>query len=72
MKQTSALHLCLHAAFWDATRAFMLLSILSSFAGIILGLTTYSSSSRSTRARSAGIALLIAGKCSRLEGVGGP
>ncbi|XP_028566927.1 lens fiber membrane intrinsic protein-like [Podarcis muralis] len=48
-------------AFWDATRAFMLLSILSSFAGIILGLTIYSSSARSTRTRSAGITLLIAG-----------
>ncbi|KAL8183976.1 UNVERIFIED_CONTAM: hypothetical protein K2H54_002603 [Gekko kuhli] len=48
-------------AFWDATRAFMLLSILSSFAGIILGLTAYSSSVRSTRTRAAGITLLIAG-----------
>ncbi|XP_053134839.1 lens fiber membrane intrinsic protein-like [Hemicordylus capensis] len=48
-------------AFWDATRAFMLLSILSSFAGIILGLTAYSSGARSARIRSAGIALMIAG-----------
>uniref|UniRef100_A0A8D0GQ83 Lens fiber membrane intrinsic protein n=1 Tax=Sphenodon punctatus TaxID=8508 RepID=A0A8D0GQ83_SPHPU len=48
-------------AFWDATRAFMLLSILSCFAGIILGLTAYSSSARSSRTRSAGVTLLIAG-----------
>ncbi|XP_074837347.1 lens fiber membrane intrinsic protein-like [Carettochelys insculpta] len=48
-------------AFWDATRAFMLLSILSCFAGIILGLTAFSSSARASRARSAGITLLIAG-----------
>ncbi|XP_019353157.1 lens fiber membrane intrinsic protein isoform X2 [Alligator mississippiensis] len=48
-------------AFWDATRAFMLLSILSCFAGIILGLTTFSSSARLTRTRMAGITLLIAG-----------
>ncbi|XP_072839910.2 lens fiber membrane intrinsic protein [Pogona vitticeps] len=47
-------------AFWDATRAFMLLSILSSFAGILLGLTAFSSSARSTRTRSAGITLLVA------------
>lgn len=51
----------LSAAFWDATRAFMLLSILSCFAGIILGLTTFSSSARLTRTRMAGITLLIAG-----------
>ncbi|XP_025070240.1 lens fiber membrane intrinsic protein [Alligator sinensis] len=49
------------SAFWDATRAFMLLSILSCFAGIILGLTTFSSSARLTRTRMAGITLLIAG-----------
>ncbi|XP_054855628.1 lens fiber membrane intrinsic protein-like [Eublepharis macularius] len=48
-------------AFWDATRAFMLLSILSSLAGITLGLTAYSSNARSTRTRAAGITLLIAG-----------
>ncbi|CAM2112736.1 lens fiber membrane intrinsic protein-like [Caretta caretta] len=48
-------------AFWDATRAFMLLSILSCFAGIILGLTAFSSSARASRTRSAGITLLIAG-----------
>ncbi|XP_044305151.1 lens fiber membrane intrinsic protein-like [Varanus komodoensis] len=49
-------------AFWDATRAFMLLSILSSLAGIALGLTAYAgSSTRAARVRSAGITLLIAG-----------
>uniref|UniRef100_A0A8C4WK22 Lens fiber membrane intrinsic protein n=1 Tax=Gopherus evgoodei TaxID=1825980 RepID=A0A8C4WK22_9SAUR len=46
-------------AFWDATRAFMLLSILSCFAGIILGLTAFSSNARASRTRSAGITLLI-------------
>uniref|UniRef100_A0A5S6MJF5 Homeobox protein OTX2 n=2 Tax=Xenopus tropicalis TaxID=8364 RepID=A0A5S6MJF5_XENTR len=49
-------------AFWDATRAFMLLSILSSFAGIILGLTAFSSEARAARTRSAGATLLVAGK----------
>ncbi|XP_063172797.1 lens fiber membrane intrinsic protein-like [Candoia aspera] len=48
-------------AFWDATRAFMLISILSSFAGIILGLMTYTGSARFSRSRSAGVILLIAG-----------
>ncbi|KAM6434191.1 lens fiber membrane intrinsic protein [Liasis olivaceus] len=48
-------------AFWDATRAFMLISILSSFAGIILELMTYSGSARFSRSRSAGVTLLIAG-----------
>ncbi|XP_042296025.1 lens fiber membrane intrinsic protein-like [Sceloporus undulatus] len=48
-------------AFWDTTRAFMILSVISSFAGIILGLTAYSSSAGSTRTRSAGITLLMAG-----------
>ncbi|KAM5126622.1 lens fiber membrane intrinsic protein-like [Mantella aurantiaca] len=48
-------------AFWDATRAFMLLSILSSFAGIILGLTAFSSGAKSGRTRSAGVTLLVAG-----------
>uniref|UniRef100_A0A8D0C9F0 Lens fiber membrane intrinsic protein n=1 Tax=Salvator merianae TaxID=96440 RepID=A0A8D0C9F0_SALMN len=48
-------------AFWDATRAFMLLSILSSLAGIILGITAYSSHAQARRARSAGITLLVAG-----------
>ncbi|XP_073493274.1 lens fiber membrane intrinsic protein-like [Phyllobates terribilis] len=48
-------------AFWDATRAFMLLSILSCFAGIILGLTAFSSGAKSARTRSAGVTLLVAG-----------
>ncbi|OCT69657.1 lens fiber membrane intrinsic protein [Xenopus laevis] len=48
-------------AFWDATRAFMLISILSSFAGIILGLTAFSSGARTARTRSAGATLLLAG-----------
>ncbi|KAH1179868.1 hypothetical protein KIL84_005918 [Mauremys mutica] len=52
-------------AFWDATRAFMLLSILSCFAGIILGLTAFSSNARASRTRSAGITLLIAAPTAR-------
>uniref|UniRef100_A0A452HDD0 Lens intrinsic membrane protein 2.2 n=1 Tax=Gopherus agassizii TaxID=38772 RepID=A0A452HDD0_9SAUR len=46
-------------AFWDATRAFMLLSILSCFAGIILGLTAFSSNARTSRTRSAGLLALL-------------
>uniref|UniRef100_A0A7N5KMI6 Lens fiber membrane intrinsic protein-like n=1 Tax=Ailuropoda melanoleuca TaxID=9646 RepID=A0A7N5KMI6_AILME len=48
-------------AFWDATRAFMLISILSSFAGIVLELMTYFGSARFPRSRSAGVTLLVAG-----------
>ncbi|XP_029437075.1 lens fiber membrane intrinsic protein-like [Rhinatrema bivittatum] len=48
-------------AFWDATRAFMLLSILSCFASIILALTAFSGGAKSPRLRSAGITLLVAG-----------
>ncbi|KAJ7307534.1 hypothetical protein JRQ81_009559 [Phrynocephalus forsythii] len=47
-------------AFWDTTRAFMILSVLSSFAGILLGLTSFSSSARAARSRSAGMTLLLA------------
>uniref|UniRef100_A0A8C0IQV5 Lens fiber membrane intrinsic protein n=1 Tax=Chelonoidis abingdonii TaxID=106734 RepID=A0A8C0IQV5_CHEAB len=46
-------------AFWDATRAFMLLSILSCFAGIILGLTAFSSNARASRTCSAGLLALL-------------
>ncbi|XP_062821147.1 lens fiber membrane intrinsic protein [Anolis carolinensis] len=48
-------------AFWDTTRAFMILSVITSFAGIILGLTAYSGGVRSIRTRSAGVTLLLAG-----------
>nr|XP_033781342.1 lens fiber membrane intrinsic protein-like [Geotrypetes seraphini]XP_033781343.1 lens fiber membrane intrinsic protein-like [Geotrypetes seraphini] len=48
-------------AFWDATRAFMLFSILSCFAGVILSLMAFPSGIKSTKARSAGITLLVAG-----------
>uniref|UniRef100_A0A8C9WRS2 Lens fiber membrane intrinsic protein-like n=1 Tax=Scleropages formosus TaxID=113540 RepID=A0A8C9WRS2_SCLFO len=45
-------------AFWDATRAFMLLSILSCFTGVVLGLSTFANGT-SRRVRSAGIALTV-------------
>ncbi len=49
------------AAFWDATRAFMLLSVLSCFAGVLLGITA-SKRPRSRQVRSGGIALLLSGQ----------
>ncbi|KAI5626566.1 lens intrinsic membrane protein 2.2, partial [Silurus asotus] len=51
----------LSVAFWDATRAFILLSVLSSFAGVVLGLSAFSNRTKNTRVRSAGIALLLSG-----------
>ncbi|XP_006004956.1 lens fiber membrane intrinsic protein-like [Latimeria chalumnae] len=48
-------------AFWDATRAFMILSILACFAGIILGLAAFTNSSKFSRIRTAGVILVIAG-----------
>ncbi|XP_051550120.1 lens fiber membrane intrinsic protein-like [Myxocyprinus asiaticus] len=50
----------LTAAFWDATRAFMLLSVLSAFAGVVLGFVA-SNRPRSSRVRTGGIALLLSG-----------
>ncbi|XP_043078301.1 lens intrinsic membrane protein 2.2 [Puntigrus tetrazona] len=50
----------LTVAFWDATRAFMLLSVLGCFAGVLLGVTA-SKRPRSRRVRSGGIALLLSG-----------
>nr|XP_055074358.1 lens intrinsic membrane protein 2.2 [Misgurnus anguillicaudatus] len=50
----------LTVAFWDATRAFMLLSVLGCFAGVILGATA-SKRPRSSRVRTAGFALLLSG-----------
>uniref|UniRef100_A0A673N9G5 Lens fiber membrane intrinsic protein-like n=1 Tax=Sinocyclocheilus rhinocerous TaxID=307959 RepID=A0A673N9G5_9TELE len=47
-------------AFWDATRAFMLLSVLGCFAGVLLGITA-SKRPRSRRVRTGGIALLLSG-----------
>ncbi|XP_048832944.1 lens intrinsic membrane protein 2.2 [Brienomyrus brachyistius] len=45
--------------FWDATRTFMLLSILSCFAGVIMGLSAFSDGTKNKLMRSAGIALLL-------------
>ncbi|XP_006638011.1 lens intrinsic membrane protein 2.2 [Lepisosteus oculatus] len=46
-------------AFWDATRAFMLLAVLSCFAGIVLGLSAFTNGAKSRRIRIGGIALLL-------------
>ncbi|KAL4630805.1 lens fiber membrane intrinsic protein-like [Arapaima gigas] len=48
-------------AFWDATRAFMLLSVVSCFAGVILGLSAFTNGTKSKLVRSGGIALLLSG-----------
>uniref|UniRef100_A0A8C6S877 Lens intrinsic membrane protein 2.2 n=1 Tax=Neogobius melanostomus TaxID=47308 RepID=A0A8C6S877_9GOBI len=47
------------SAFWDATRAFMLLSVLSCFAGVVLGLSAFTSGTKSRRVRTGGIALIL-------------
>uniref|UniRef100_A0A8C4RXR5 Lens intrinsic membrane protein 2.2 n=1 Tax=Erpetoichthys calabaricus TaxID=27687 RepID=A0A8C4RXR5_ERPCA len=48
-------------AFWDATRAFMLLAILSCFTGIILGLSAFVNGAKNKKVKMAGIALIISG-----------
>ncbi|MBN3298546.1 LMIP protein, partial [Amia calva] len=48
-------------AFWDATRAFMLLAVLSCFAGVVLGLSAFTNGAKSRRVRTGGIALLLSG-----------
>ncbi|XP_051977942.1 LOW QUALITY PROTEIN: lens intrinsic membrane protein 2.2 [Xyrauchen texanus] len=50
----------LNVAFWDATRAFMLLSVLSAFAGGILGIVAFNRQ-RSRHVQTGGIALLLSG-----------
>ncbi|XP_077082077.1 lens intrinsic membrane protein 2.2 isoform X1 [Siphateles boraxobius] len=50
----------LNVAFWDATRAFMLLSLLGCFAGLLLSVTA-SKRGRSKRVRAGGVALLLSG-----------
>ncbi|KAL4608233.1 lens fiber membrane intrinsic protein-like [Arapaima gigas] len=45
-------------AFWDATRAFMLLSVLSCFTGVVLGLSAFANGT-GRRVRSAGITLTV-------------
>ncbi|XP_026888151.1 lens intrinsic membrane protein 2.2 isoform X2 [Electrophorus electricus] len=52
--------------FWDATRAFMLLSVLSTFVAALLGLGTFTSSTKSRRVRAGGVASLLAGFLSLL------
>ncbi|TRY60353.1 hypothetical protein DNTS_025768, partial [Danionella cerebrum] len=54
---------CAHSEpFWDATRAFMLLSVLSCFTGVLLGITASTQSRvQSRRVQSGGVALLLAG-----------
>lgn len=49
------------AAFWDATRAFMLLAVLSCFAGVVLGLSAFTNGTKNRRVRTGGIALLLSG-----------
>ena len=48
-------------AFWDATRAFMLLAVLSCFAGVVLGLSAFANGTNSRRVRTGGIALVLSG-----------
>lgn len=51
----------LFSAFWDATRAFMLLAVLSCFAGIVLGLSAFTNGTKNRRVRTGGIALVLSG-----------
>lgn len=52
---------CLSPAFWDATRAFMLLAVLSCFAGVVLGLSAFTNGTKNKRVRTGGIALVLSG-----------
>lgn len=49
------------SAFWDATRAFMLLAVLSCFAGVVLGLSAFTNGTKNKRVRMGGIALVLSG-----------
>lgn len=51
----------LRPAFWDATRAFMLLAVLSCFAGVVLGLSAFTNGTKNRRVRTGGIALVLSG-----------
>lgn len=51
----------LSAAFWDATRAFMLLAVLSCFAGVVLGLSAFTNGTKNRRVRTGGVALVLSG-----------
>ncbi|XP_004067925.1 lens fiber membrane intrinsic protein-like [Oryzias latipes] len=46
-------------AFWDATRAFMLLAVLCCFAGVVLGLSAFTNGTKNRRVRTGGIALVL-------------
>ncbi|XP_076009226.1 lens intrinsic membrane protein 2.2 [Genypterus blacodes] len=48
-------------AFWDATRAFMLLAVLSCLAGVMLGLSAFTNGFKNRRVRNGGIALILSG-----------
>lgn len=50
------------SAFWDATRAFMLLAVLSCFAGVVLGLSAFTNGTKNRRVRTGGIALVLSGE----------
>ena len=52
---------CVSSAFWDATRAFMLLAVLSCFAGVVMGLSAFANGTKSRRVRTGGIALILSG-----------
>ncbi|XP_062869149.1 lens intrinsic membrane protein 2.2 [Trichomycterus rosablanca] len=51
----------LTVAFWDATRAFMLLSVLSCFVGVVLGVSAFTNRTKNTRVRTGGITFLLTG-----------
>uniref|UniRef100_A0A673CR38 Lens intrinsic membrane protein 2.2 n=1 Tax=Sphaeramia orbicularis TaxID=375764 RepID=A0A673CR38_9TELE len=42
-------HILNITTFWDATRAFMLLSVLSCFAGVVLGLSAFTNGTKNRR-----------------------
>lgn len=60
---------CICPAFWDATRAFMLLAVLSCFAGVVLGLSAFTNGTKNRRVRTGGIALVLSGNTDLLETV---
>lgn len=61
---------CVHPAYWNATRAFMILSAMSCFAGIITGIMSFanfSSFERFNRSYAAGIMFFISSESRRLR-----
>lgn len=57
----------LRPAFWDATRAFMLLAVLSCFAGVVLGLSAFTNGTKNRRVRTGGIALVLSGNTGLID-----